>query len=95
MAALLGETMTMIRARRDIEVRHYNRKGRLVRGNNSAGFYVLRIVWHRVGQDLRQTEKSGWLKAAPKQRTDFKTWKELWDWVAKTIQMAKRSPRHG
>ena len=76
--------------RRDTEISHYDRLGRLARSNDRTGFYVLQIVWHRIGQDLRLTEKFGWLKAAPTQRVEFKTWKELWDWVAKTIQTSKR-----
>lgn len=69
--------------RKEVEIRHYNRSGRPVRPQDSAGLYVLKIVWHRTGHQLRLTERSGWLKTAPTEQTEFKTWKELWDWVAR------------
>lgn len=82
--------------RRNIEIRHYDRFGRPVRPRDTTGHYVLKIVWHRIGHDLRDTEKSGWLKAAPTRQTKFQTWRELWNWVAQTKEAAARartSPR--
>jgi hypothetical protein len=67
--------------RKDIEIRHYDGLGRLVGSDAGAGYYVLKIVWHRLGNELLRTERFGWLKVAPAQQTELKTWQELWDWV--------------
>jgi ABC-type uncharacterized transport system YnjBCD substrate-binding protein len=67
--------------RKDVEIRHYNRFGRPVPPHDVSGHYVLKIVWHRSGQELRLAEKSGWLKIAPTKQTEFKTWQELWAWI--------------
>ncbi len=67
------------------EVRHYNKTGGVVRPRDPDGHYVIQIIWR--GPDRRHasrwTEKSGWLKADPKTKTKFATWKELWAYKAK------------
>src|SRR5579864_8788182 len=74
--------------RKDVEIRHYNQFGRPVRPHDSSCHYVLKIVWHRAGQELQLAEKSGWLTTAPTEQTEFKTWKELWVWVARIRETA-------
>jgi hypothetical protein len=78
--------------KKEVEVRHYNRRGKAVRPKDSQGLYVLKIVWNLVGNDLRRTDKSGWLKAAPEKKIDFETWDELWTWV-NLIQKQWPSPK--
>jgi hypothetical protein len=78
---------------KEVEIRHYNRYGKIVKPNDVRGLYVLKIVWYRSGNNLQRTEKSGWLKAAPEQEKDFKTWQELWDWVEQ-VQTGARHRRH-
>jgi hypothetical protein len=74
--------------RKAVEIRHYNRLGRPVPPHDVSSHYVLKIVWHPPGQELRLAEKSGWLRAAPTEQTEFKTWQELWDWVAQIRKTA-------
>lgn len=77
---------------KEVEIRHYNWCGKVVKPNDVRGLYVLKIVWHRSGNNLARSEKSGWLKTAPGQGKDFKTWQELWDWV-ESVQMAATQGR--
>jgi hypothetical protein len=57
--------------RRDVEMRHYDRFGLPVRPPDSSGHYVLKIVWHRTGQELRLAERSGWMETAPAEQKDL------------------------
>jgi hypothetical protein len=69
---------------KETEIRYYNRAGSVVRPSAPDRHYVIRIIWHQpAGSRRRWTEKSGWLNAKPANKTEFKTWKELWSWIEK------------
>jgi hypothetical protein len=75
---------------KETEIRHYNKAGDVVRPHDLNGLYVLKIVWRQpAGSGRRWSEKSGWLKADPKNKTKLTTWKELWAYKAKHARSAR------